>query len=110
MTVSLQKVAEIMEFWRSVHPELPPQTALTYLYVAMHPRATQVALMQGVGLERSSVSRNCYSLMDEKKPGQRGLGLIYEEDGRLDRRVKEYSLTAKGEACLKNLQAILTKR
>lgn len=88
-----------IEILREYWPEMPIQTAATFLAIASAKDQvlTQHELQFHVKLAQSTLSKNVYYLCEWRKQGVKGAGLIRQVPDPLDRRHRLVMLTPKGE-------------
>lgn len=104
------KIPDLMaaiEVMRKVYPEIPAQTMLTLLYVAVEPGLSVGELGRRVGVSTAAISRNLSVLgswiTSSQKPGLRLLELL--EDPK-NRHIKRAYLTPAGQRIISNITSI----
>jgi DNA-binding MarR family transcriptional regulator len=107
LTMTLSKLIRVTEHLRTLDPELPMQTALTFLLIGQKPGISMKELGERTGLARSSISRNVVVLAQGRKPKLKpGPKFVeYQEDPE-DRRNKVCRLTPVGRRFLSTLEAL----
>lgn len=86
-------------------PELQAQTAITFLtFAASAEPLTVLELMDRVGYERSSASRNVDLLAEGAAGRGDGLGLVQKATDPFDARKRIVRLSKKGEAVMRRIE------
>lgn len=96
----------IVEEFRKLDPQMPLQTAATFLIVASSPGIAMKELNQRLLTTQASCSRNVAALSRFRKFETPGHGLVYTEENPKSRRSKNVNLTPEGEQLAMNLAAI----
>ncbi|KJV08814.1 MarR family transcriptional regulator [Elstera litoralis] len=97
----------VLEAFRTLDPDLPIQYALSFLTLAQNEGLSMGELAQRLAIAQSSASRNIAALSDWHSFGKPGLGLVEAREDPRERRRKLVSLTAKGQAFLHRLTALM---
>lgn len=92
----LNRLAGAIEELRSINPELPAQTAMTFLVVALNPGLKIGDIGDRLGVSHAAASRNVGALGSGVRGGAAGLNLIATEESPEDSRAKVVNLTSKG--------------
>lgn len=88
----------LIEEFRKLNPEMPMQTAMTFVLIAeAGERGIEHRhLADRLGVAKASVSRNCALLGDYDARGRPGYELVYSVENPENRRAKIAYLTPKG--------------
>lgn len=87
----------MVEEFRKLDPELPTQTANTFLFIAMHEGCTMRELAQALGVAQSTMSRNVSALSKIHRLGKAGLNLVQRDPDPYERRRVIVTLTPRGQ-------------
>lgn len=98
---------KLVEAFRELDEQLPPQTIAVLLNVALRPGQTMQELVEATGLGLSSISRNLMALGEWHRAGKPGLDLVETIDDPHERRRKIAFLTPKGRTVVRELLAIM---
>lgn len=101
LTAALQELREATD-----RPELQAQTAITFLtFAASAEPLTVLELMEKVGYERSSASRNVDMLAEGAAGRGQGMELLQKAVDPFDARRRVVKLSKKGETVMKRIEA-----
>lgn len=103
---SLAKVVKCLEEFRKIDPQIPPQTAVSFLWVCIHDGITMKDLSDRVGVSQSSMSRNIAALSETHRYGKPGYDLVYATEDPAERRRKIVKLTPKGRRIAASLSEV----
>src|SRR4051812_48761823 len=92
----LGRLQEAIEVLRKLDPEMPAQTAVTFLIVAQEPGIGMAELAERLGIAQSSTSRNVAYLSRWRAYEKPGHNLVEASENPQDRRAKVVDLTPKG--------------
>lgn len=104
---ALPTLIRVLEAFRTLDPDLPIQYALSFLTLAQNEGLSMGELAQRLAIAQSSASRNIAALSEWHSFGKPGLGLVEAREDPRERRRKLVSLTAKGQAFLHRLTALM---
>lgn len=99
----------MLEEFRKLDPEMPLQTAATFLTIALEEGITMKRLGEKLGISQSSCSRNVAVLSKHHRLNKPGHDLVYAAEDPVERRRKIVCLTAKGKRILESIVNILEK-
>ena len=106
-TKHMQTVMGLIEEFRKLHPEFPPQMMLTFLWVAHKPGITLRELTQHVGTSQSSMNKVVLQLAQEGSHGREGYNLVRTEFDPSDAKRKIVFLAPKGKRVLYSLTRLM---
>jgi len=107
--IPVDRLMHILEIFRELDPDMPIQYALSFLTLARNPGLSIRDLADRLGVAQSSASRNVAALSawhSFRKPGH---DLVVAQEDPRERRRKVVTLTAKGEALLERIAAVLER-
>ncbi|MFG1488107.1 MarR family transcriptional regulator [Oceanospirillum sp. HFRX-1_2] len=90
------KILHVITELRHIGPDMPIQTAATFLSVANEEGITMKRLSEKLGISQSSVSRNVAALSKTHRLNKPGYDLLYAMEDPTERRRKIVRLTPKG--------------
>lgn len=97
----LEKVAD------EVNPDIQLATLRTFLFVASRGKCTQKDVEEYLGGSNAMASRNVSYWTDRKHDRSQGMGFINREEDDYDRRMRNLTLTKKGQAFYNKLKEML---
>lgn len=103
---SLTKVIKCIEEFRKIDPQMPPQMAVSFLWVCIHNGITMKDLADRVGVSQSSMSRNVAALSETHRYGKAGYDLVFATEDPTERRRKIVKLTPKGRRVAAGLSSL----
>lgn len=104
MPKSYRQLIQLMEMLRGLDPEMPAQTALTFLMVCNEPDVTMRDLQVKLGTISASMSRNVSALSKTHRAGRPGADVVEAYEDSVDRRSKRVRLTPKGKALARRIE------
>ncbi len=93
---ALNKLLLMVEEFRKIDPQFPPQMAAVLIYVCGHEGCSVKDIEKGLSMSQSSASRNAAALSAHHRSGKKGFGLIEERPDVGDARRKPLFLTPQG--------------
>lgn len=98
-------LANVLEWiGEEVSHECTLQTLRTFLFVASRGKCTQKEVELYLNVPNATASRNVSYWTDRRSDRQPGLGFIRREEDDYDRRMRNLSLTKRGEAFLSKIK------
>lgn len=108
---TLQKLVRVIEEFRKLDPEMPVQTALSFLYAAQLSEKTGGVSIKDIGIalnvSSAAASRNVSKLTEHGVKSVGGHGLLQTEEDPMYRVRKRIALTPKGKRVLATLKEIM---
>jgi DNA-binding MarR family transcriptional regulator len=106
----LHGLYQALQALRLIHPEMPLQMAMVFLYVAMNEGSTMTQVADAIGIAQSSCSRLVATMGKTYRQGgesnlRDGFELMTAEDDPYERRRKIVRLTPKGHRLVEQLVA-----
>ncbi len=95
---ALRKALTILEDFRALDAEMPIQTAVTFMIVALNEGLALKDVADRLGMASSTASRNVAALSKHHRLGKQGHDLIENREDPMERRRKIHTLTPKGVA------------
>ncbi len=93
---ALNRLLLVVEEFRKIDPQLPPQMAAVFIYVCGHDGCSVSEIERGLGVSQSSASRSAAALGSTHRSGKAGFGLLEERADPVDARKKLLFLTHQG--------------
>jgi DNA-binding MarR family transcriptional regulator len=97
-----------LEHLRQIDPEVPSQTLVLLLLVAVKGSMTMPEIAKALDMSSSAVTRNVFSLTKNGLYGKKGFPLLESFESPEDRRYRVVELTPHGRRMIDTLVAVLT--
>lgn len=94
---ALVQLLRAIEAFRAIDPDMPLQTAASFLYCGIYPGCTMRDIQKNLSISQSSCSRNVAALSDRHRLGKPGPGLLEAVEDPVERRRKIVRLSERGE-------------
>lgn len=106
---SLRILYQALEQFRILHPEMPTQMVMTFLFIAQHEGCSVREIEGALGISQSSASRNAAALGNLTAFKKPGYGLVEAKADPMELRRKILRLTPKGKMLMTTLETIMEK-
>ena len=107
----MQRLITLLEEFRKIDPEMPLQTATTFLLVSEHSERDNGIcvkdLAQLLGISSAAASRNVAKLSKVGVKSQQGHGLVEAREDPMYRVRKTVHLTPQGERVIRTLEELM---